>query len=51
MLIETDKEMYRRELLNQPMRVQISGLPRTVIRVKYVNAANKDNSDWMGKNQ
>ena len=23
---ETDKEVYRRELLNQPMRVQIAGL-------------------------
>ena len=31
MLIETDKEMYRRELLNQPMRVQIAGPPLTVI--------------------
>ena len=29
--IETDKEMYRQELLNQPMRVQTAGLPRTVI--------------------
>ena len=28
---ETDKEVYRQELLNQPMRVQIAGLPRTVI--------------------
>ena len=28
--IETDKEMYRQELLNQPMRVKIAGLPRTV---------------------
>ena len=27
----TYKEMYRRELLNQPMRVQIAGLPHTVI--------------------
>ena len=28
---ETDKEVYRRELLNQPMRVQIAGLPHTVL--------------------
>ena len=28
---ETDKDMNRRELLNQPMRVQISGLQHTVI--------------------
>ena len=27
---ETDKEVYRRELLNQPMWVQIAGLPCTV---------------------
>ena len=26
-----NKEMNRRELLNQPMRVQIAGLPHTVI--------------------
>ena len=30
-LMETDKEMNRRELLNQPMRVQFAGLPCTVI--------------------
>ena len=28
---ETDKEVYRQELLNKPMRVQIAGLPCTVI--------------------
>ena len=28
---ETDKEMNRRELLNQQMRVQISGLQQTVM--------------------
>ena len=47
--IETDKEMYRRELLNQPMRVQVAGL-----RLHYqskINAANKENSDWMGRIQ
>ena len=29
--IETDKEMNRKEILNQPMRVQIASLPCTVI--------------------
>ena len=28
---ESNKEMNRRELLNQPMRVQIAGLPHTDI--------------------
>ena len=28
---ETDKEVYGRELLNQPMWVQIAGLSHTVI--------------------
>ena len=30
-MIETDKKMNRRDLLNQPMRVQIAGLQCTVI--------------------
>ena len=42
----------RQELLNQPMRVQIAGLPHTVIISfsEKINAANKDYSDWLGRN-
>ena len=41
---ETDKEMNRRELLNQPRTVIIS------LQSK-INAAYKEYSDWMGRNQ
>ena len=40
-----DKEMNRQELLNQPMRVQIAGLYQSKI-----NAASKENFDWIGRN-
>ena len=39
-----DKEVNRQELLTQPMRVQITGLPS-------INTANKEYSDWLGSNQ
>ena len=41
-----DKEQLIGELLPQPKRVQIAGLPQNKI-----NAANKEYSEWLGENE
>ena len=53
--IETDKEMYRQELLNQPMRVQIVGLPACsynfIIRVKKTQQIKRILIGWEETNE